>query len=1149
MFISYEQDIYPSGGTVRDAVMRQIQYGFVPSLSATSITGTGSILAGTVDFSYLAPFNDGSFAQQYPGNYYSSCVGSPPPDAGQNFSPNNLRCDDPVNYSGGPAEPDVMSTFSLSKVSSYVGSDSSNTHLAYSYAFTYTDSSFVDCNDPYSQVNEFCANEHLLDSVVPTVYQNGTGHVRQGLQLGYTAANSVNDFYIDPSQKAANGVAQYSGQTYWQFLDQYRDLDSGQGENITYTTAMGNTNGTPVVTDGNGNVLDDRLDPFYCTREANNPNTSLRCTGKYGNAQDYSWSFQAVSQIQALGKDSSSSSLSLATTTYNYDLAQITSPPKSTNCNPITLSGYPQESSCTGDNWSPGYNGVKNQQDADWADYYHAEFRGFAAVYTTSAAGDLTVDHYFSTEGWNTPQSDGANYNRGGLYEEDTFTGNNPTQQTLLTQKLNFYTGVGSQNGNPYGNINSCNGNLNATYNPCVVDPLTSVSVDYNQSGSNSNAPYTKTDYTYDDINPSSGYVYSSTVYHHLLKAVTSSNNAPTVTQQWQYQVDNGTSGGVFTYNLDNVSHSEIDDSSGHVWKCEDTSYDEGNTSTIPVHAAGYATTSKAYSNCSQQSSTTLTSYTGYDQYGNASVGVDPFGVANSSLYSSNGCTPGSANNPVAISASWTASKYTYCSTFDTTVQTQPTQKTNVYNQSITIGYDNTQGEVPSSVTDENALTTSETYGYPNSQTLTVQQKDPGETGSYTEQTTSHATCTMSSTLPCYEIDTISSQYSSTVTQNFYDSEGRAVETRTPLDSSHDLISFTIHDDTNNKTFSSLPFRYPHGSGFVDPATATIDNNGSTQPGGTTTVYDALGRIIHVADPAEGSAAEPGVICDNTTGTWTSCSEYQDLNPHLDSGNEYSAVEQIDANNHITVTFPDELGRTHYIQYYSQRGAVNSQPSDSNITTITEADYNALNLPTKVIQTDLTPQSNQSTTSVTATDTYDDLGRLTSETDPDRGTDTYTYDQDSRSITDVETSGSSTRTIGISYDLLGRERCMQDAAPTTNGSGACSNGSHVFEQDTYDTTTLGTTGSTDFPVGELTKSVANTYYPDGSNATTTEQFQHDNRGRLTEETMQLGVPSSWNVTTALPTYQLTQSYNDADQPMTTHHGRRTGRIYLLASLR
>ena len=233
------------------------------------------------------------------------------------------------------------------------------------------------------------------------------------------------------------------------------------------------------------------------------------------------------------------------------------------------------------------------------------------------------------------------------------------------------------------------------------------------------------------------------------------------------------------------------------------------------------------------------------------------------------------------------------------------------------------------------------------------------------------------------------------------------------------------------------------------------------------------------------------------------------------------------------MTYVDALGRTHYTQYYSQRGAVNSQPADSNVTAITESDDNALNLPTKVIQTDLTPQTNQSTTSVTATKSYDDLGRLTSETDPDRWTDTYSYDQDGRVTTDVQTSGSSTKTIGTSYDLLGRARCVQDAAPTTNGSGACSGGSHALMQNTYDTSTLGTAGSTDFPVGELTKSVAMTYYPDGSASTSTEQFQHDNRGQLTEETMQLGVPSSWNVTTALPTYQLTESYNDADQPMTT----------------
>ena len=33
--------------------------------------------------------------------------------------------------------------------------------------------------------------------------------------------------------------------------------------------------------------------------------------------------------------------------------------------------------------------------------------------------------------------------------------------------------------------------------------------------------------------------------------------------------------------------------------------------------------------------------------------------------------------------------------------------------------------------------------------------------------------------------------------------------------------------------------------------------------------------------------------------------------------------------------------------------------------------------------------------------------------------------------------------------------------------------------------------------------------------------------------MQTSVPSGWNLTTALPTYQVTQAYNDANQPTTT----------------
>lgn len=120
----------------------------------------------------------------------------------------------------------------------------------------------------------------------------------------------------------------------------------------------------------------------------------------------------------------------------------------------------------------------------------------------------------------------------------------------------------------------------------------------------------------------------------------------------------------------------------------------------------------------------------------------------------------------------------------------------------------------------------------------------------------------------------------------------------------------------------------------------------------------------------------------------------------------------------------------------------------------------------------------------------------------------------------------------MNYDLLGRVGCEQDLAATVNATGACSAGDPLV-QNTYDTTFLGTKGSTDFPIGHLTQSVAYTYYPDATTATVTEQYQTDQRGRTLNEQMQVGVPSSWGVTTALPTYQIGFLYNDANQVTTT----------------
>jgi hypothetical protein len=64
-------------------------------------------------------------------------------------------------------------------VSSYVGTDAgtSPSYEDSSYAFSYAtnppfaDSPFSACTDPLTLAQEYCAGEHLLISVTPTVYQ------------------------------------------------------------------------------------------------------------------------------------------------------------------------------------------------------------------------------------------------------------------------------------------------------------------------------------------------------------------------------------------------------------------------------------------------------------------------------------------------------------------------------------------------------------------------------------------------------------------------------------------------------------------------------------------------------------------------------------------------------------------------------------------------------------------------------------------------------------------------------------------------------------------------------------------------------------------------------------------------------------------
>src|SRR5216683_2701165 len=310
--VSYGQDQTTSGGytTIRDAAIKQILYG--------TGTGTSSVttVAGTVDFAYHAHSADSPWATAYGTNY--NCGSTPP------VTNTTLRCDDPVQY-GTIQPPAVMSTLTLDTVTSYVGADSSSSNKAFGYSFTYTNTPFATnstggspggpCFDPVTLTEQYCAGEHLLMSVTPTVYQGSTGTVQPGVTFGYTGLLS-NTYYDSSTNAVEQGTTiQYNVQTYRQYLNFYEDHKTGIGGKITWAIAYNNTHGTPADTNylGKG-LLDDRYDPLYCT----NHQSSLQCTGNYAHPDDHAWSEYVVTTIAALGTDSSSSSLAPAVTTYNY---------------------------------------------------------------------------------------------------------------------------------------------------------------------------------------------------------------------------------------------------------------------------------------------------------------------------------------------------------------------------------------------------------------------------------------------------------------------------------------------------------------------------------------------------------------------------------------------------------------------------------------------------------------------------------------------------------------------------------------------------------------------------------------------------------------------------------------------------------------
>ncbi|MGH2496411.1 MAG: RHS repeat-associated core domain-containing protein [Ktedonobacteraceae bacterium] len=1095
MLVNYVQDsTTDSHGnvTIRAATMEQVTYGL------SSDEGTLSVTVGTVDFHYLAPTANGSWADAYAyGTNYNCSSGTQP-----GGHPSNMRCDDPEQElpSGSHfAAPTVLNTLTLTSLTSYVGTDSTG-YKAYRYDFVYNDTPYTttNCIDT-TGLSGYCAGEHVLTQITPSVYQYVNGQPQQhslfATSFGYT---SLQDTYSDSGQIV--GGKTYHVITSWDYLTSYANSGTNEGVSITYAGAYNNAHGTPTDTNYQGGT-DDRFDPFYCPNHVNSQ-ASLQCTGLYAPYDDHAWEEQVVTQLQSKGFDASNQAPAVVSYKYGLAFTGIWGG-KYSWCEP-DQNGI--ESECVGDNWLPPTT------DKDWQDYYHAEYQGFAQVLITSPAKDLTIDSYYSTDGWNTLLTNYNNFLGGVLYQEDIYQGDNANNANpLIETKDTYATDIGAcTNGTP---------SSSPIYYSCEVALAGTTTTDFELTN-NASAPTLTHNYTYDDYNGS----WLTGGYHNLTQdQISGSNLQPSnastilypITKKWSYTYNNPSSQGNWVYyTVNKATHSEIDDHSGHIWQCQNIIYDENTGNTLPT--AGWPTTTQTYTNgCN--SSSVITNYNAYDQYGNALATVDGVGADLPSLYGGKGCgviLPTGAAKGVG----WSQSTYTTCASYDSFFA-QTTSQTDAFNFTTNLTYDPTQGSLLTSTVDPNGLTNAYTYSYDSSGNRTVQDLTSPDTTNYTNQSSTATSCTSSSTLPCFEVDTNSYLYNTVKTSTFYDAQGRAVETRTPGPGTYDTIVITTYNDQNHSVWKSNPFEVTHGSGWIDPNGVT-DRLGNPVYG-TATFYDALGRAIAVQDQSLGTGSD-GTHCSTYLGntyTYTSCLNYglgqANSIPGVNDTNYELTATAVDADSHVTVSYQDALGRTTYM--LNESGTYGGTLTGTKLQTLL---YNALDKPTSLAVEDLATSK-----TITTTTGYDDLGRATNVNDPDRGNHAYTFDPDGRVIVDAVGS----RTIGYVYDLLGRLGCVQDAYPSSSPTGICTGGNHLV-QNTYDTNKLTVSGTTDYPKGQLTQSVALTIFPDSTSATTTELFEHDIRGQLLAEQMTIGnLPGSWNVTTALPAYQVQNTYNDANQ--------------------
>jgi RHS repeat-associated protein len=1058
--ITYQTDIasgYNAFTYPRDAVLATVEYDSPSCLNAQTAC-TGSAWTPLMRVNFAASHSVAHVAG-------SSCAAN-----------GNLRCDDPADLSGtgGLAAPTVQSTFVLNDVQTQVrASGTSGWNTLKDYQLGYDQAGPSTITDPVSGLLESTAGKLNLTKL--SVVGDDGSTTLPAVNYAYTSQTEYyEDSLLKPTPPATCGPSWNTpcnlwSQTYAGNSSYLSSVSNGLGlaQSFTWQVARDNMHGV------NGSGTINTQNPFYCN------GTSVQSSYPCYSADDETWGRAVLTQrtdgvvrlTQAGQGGTQTSTLVVGTTTYNY---QLTYPLLAQECADC-VAGY---------SWG-------NQNDNDYLDFYNGKFMGFAQVSIGNPDGSLEIHKFLSTEGWgiydsaqitcfenppnpchNDPWWDLTNAAHGHEYELDRYDANGTT---LLHQVVTTYQAVcpaagvsGSPAVSGYGNWN---GNLVSELdlgNPVGVCDIQTKQVDgYTDDGSTSpSVPHQTMTYAYD-------------TYGRVISQTDSSNDggangSPTSIVHkssyiWNDAVTTTGTSATGTYLIDFPAFTDTEDSSANRYQCSYTSYDgHGNASGQSTGLTlGEGTRVDNYTACgnsgngytpSGQISITST----YDSYGNQLTSTDP--DANAGNTAHQGCTV------VSIS-------YSACTTYDSTFNALATAQANALNQTSHTNYQAPAsgtaaggfGLWPVSTSDVNGQTTSVTYdalGRITSQTL------PAEgTGLTTVGMSYTVWCSgASAQSPCTEVDRTQRLNSTTTVtyRSFYDGLGHLVETRAPAPGGQDVVQSYYYDPSQRLVFNSVPYFVTAYSGAPGSAAYSIPD--STQAG-TSYSFDGIGRTTSVTDALSNRTATGYTVACNAAGTGDSAC--------------YEQIATVDPLGHQSGALTDGLHRANYEQRFT-----GNSTSNYSVYATTKYTYDYVGDVSQILQPDGVSKT---------TYQFDMAGRTTGMTDPDRGSETYGYDQNGNLIQSTDARGAA-GTVYAGFDGLDR--------PIWRNTSNSSTG--AYDTYAYDSVASGNVG-----IGRLTSET----FSGSPNNTLSGSYSYiyDARGQQTAATLAIGSSN----------YPLRSTYGDA----------------------